>query len=66
VKTTNEMGEERPAAGAEPSGQRLSEAQKRQQRSRSIAIAVALGALVALFYAVTIVKIGGNVIASRI
>jgi hypothetical protein len=34
----------------------LTEEQKRKQRARSIAIAVALGALVALFYAVTFVK----------
>ena len=34
----------------------LSEAQKRARRSRSIAIAVALAALVALFYAITLVK----------
>ncbi|HMN85714.1 MAG TPA: hypothetical protein PKA74_06975 [Bauldia sp.] len=35
-----------------------------RRRSRSVALAVALGALVVLFYLVTIVKIGGN-IASR-
>ena len=34
----------------------LSEAQKRARRSRSIAIALALGALVALFYVMTLVK----------
>ena len=34
----------------------LSEAQKRARRSRSIAIAVALGVLVVLFYIVTLVK----------
>ncbi|HEU4660116.1 MAG TPA: CoxF protein [Pseudolabrys sp.] len=34
----------------------LTEAQKRAQRSRSIAIALALGALVILFYIVTLVK----------
>ena len=33
----------------------------RQRRLRSIAIAVALAAWVALFYAVTIVRLGGNV-----
>lgn len=31
---------------------------KKRRRKRSIALAVALGALVVLFYAVTIVKIG--------
>ncbi len=34
----------------------LTEAQKRARRSRSIAIAVALVALVVLFYAMTLVK----------
>jgi hypothetical protein len=34
----------------------LNEAQKRARRSRSIAIAVALGVLVILFYAMTLVK----------
>jgi hypothetical protein len=34
----------------------LTEAQKRARRSRSIAIALALGALVILFYIVTLVK----------
>ena len=34
----------------------LTEAQKRAQRQRSIAIAVSLGILVVLFYIVTLVK----------
>ncbi len=34
----------------------LTEAQRRAQRSRSIAIALALGALVLLFFAMTLVK----------
>ena len=34
----------------------LSEQQKRSRRARSIAIALALGALVILFYAMTLVK----------
>ncbi len=34
----------------------LTEAQKRARRQRSIAIAVALGALVILFYVMTLVK----------
>jgi hypothetical protein len=37
------------------------EERKRRQRARSIAIAVVLGALVVLFYAATIVRLGGNV-----
>ena len=40
----------------------LSEEQKRSRRARSIAIALALGALVLLFYVVTIVKLGPNVL----
>ena len=39
-----------------PKGIVLTEAQKKARRSRSIAIAVALGALVILFYIVTLVK----------
>lgn len=42
-------------------GLRLTAAQLRRRRARSIAIAVALFAFVALFYAVTIAKIGGNI-----
>jgi hypothetical protein len=34
----------------------LTEAQRRARRSRSIAIALALGALVILFYVITLVK----------
>ncbi len=39
----------------------LSAEAKRLQRMRSIAIALALGFLVVLFYAATIVRLGGNV-----
>jgi ferric-dicitrate binding protein FerR (iron transport regulator) len=39
----------------------LTDAQKRRQRARSVAIGLALAALVALFYVVTIVKLGSNV-----
>lgn len=35
---------------------------RRRQRTRSIAIALALGFLVLLFYAATIVRLGGNVL----
>ncbi|HWK34476.1 MAG TPA: hypothetical protein VNR51_12465 [Hyphomicrobium sp.] len=41
----------------EPNG----DERRRRQRMRSFAIAVALAALVALFYAATIVRLGGNV-----
>ena len=40
----------------EPTGIVLTEAQKRSRRNRSIALALALGALVVLFYIVTLVK----------
>lgn len=40
----------------EEQGVVLTDAQKRARRSRSIAIALALGALVILFYIVTLVK----------
>jgi hypothetical protein len=39
-----------------PVGIVLTEAQKKSRRERSIAIALALGVLVVLFFAVTIVK----------
>ena len=40
----------------------LTEEQKRRRRARSIAIALSLGALVLLFYIVTIVKLGPHVL----
>ena len=40
----------------EPDGIVLTEAQQRSRRHRSIAIALALGVLVVLFFAVTLVK----------
>ncbi len=43
-------------------GIRLTPEQLKRQRARSIAIALALGAFVVLFYIVTIVKIGGNIL----
>ncbi len=39
----------------------MSEEQKRRQRWRNIAIALALAALAVLFFAATIVRLGGNV-----
>ncbi len=36
----------------------LTDEQKRRQRARSIAIALALGVLVAVFFVLTIVKVG--------
>jgi hypothetical protein len=41
---------------SEKTGIVLTEQQRRSRRSRSIAIAIALGALVILFYIVTLVK----------
>jgi hypothetical protein len=40
----------------------LTEEQQRRRRARNIAIALALGALVVLFYLVTIVKLGPGVL----
>ena len=45
------MNDERPETGI-----RLTERQQRARRARSIAIALSLGALVILFYIVTLVK----------
>jgi hypothetical protein len=45
------MNEEKPDTGI-----KLTERQQRARRARSIAIAVSLGALVILFYIVTLVK----------
>jgi hypothetical protein len=44
------------ADNREPDGIVLTEAQKKSRRERSIAIALALGVLVVLFFAVTMVK----------
>lgn len=41
-------------------GVRLTEAQQRRRRGRSVAIALVLGGLVLLFYVVTLVKMGGG------
>jgi hypothetical protein len=51
------MSEEPPDRGIV-----LTEEQKRRRRARSIAIALVLGALVVLFYVVTIVKLGPGVL----
>jgi len=50
-----------PPGGRRPQdGIRLTEQQLRARRSRSIAIALALGAFVAVIFAVTIVRLGSN------
>jgi len=41
-------------------GIRLTDEQKRRRRARSIALAVALGAVVVIFYVLTIVRLGSN------
>jgi hypothetical protein len=45
-----------------PPAARLTEAETKRRRARSIAIAVALGVLVLMFYAVTIAKLGPQVL----
>lgn len=40
----------------------LSDEQKKRQRKRSIAIAVSLACLVAIFYALTLVKMGPGIL----
>jgi hypothetical protein len=44
------------ADNRKPDGIVLTEAQQKSRRQRSVAIALALGVLVALFFAVTLVK----------
>lgn len=46
----------------EDDGVKLSEKQQKNRRSRSVAIALVLAALVILFYVVTIVKMGPDVL----
>jgi hypothetical protein len=50
------------AMADEQDGVRLTEAQRKRRRSRSIAIALVLGGLVVLFYVVTIVKLGPGIL----
>ena len=47
---------ERDSEAKPESGIRLTEQQQRARRARSIAIAISLGVLAALFYIVTLVK----------
>jgi len=54
---TDGMNHQAPEAGVV-----LTEEQKRRRRARSIAIGLVLGALVLLFYIVTIVKLGPGVL----
>jgi hypothetical protein len=45
-------------------GVRLTAAQQKRRRARSVAIALALFGFVVVFYVVTIAKIGGNIAMS--
>jgi hypothetical protein len=47
---------------AEPDGIVLTEEELKRRRSRSVALGWVLGALVILFFVVTIAKLGGNVV----
>ena len=52
-----------PKTGGDPvDGVVLTDEQKRRRRSRSLAIGLVVGALCALFYVVTIVKLGPGVL----
>jgi archaellum biogenesis protein FlaJ (TadC family) len=51
-----------PNDPAPEAGVVLTPEQQKRRRARSIAIALTLGALVLLFYIVTIVKLGPNVL----
>lgn len=57
--TRDRMADEQKA---DEDGIRLTPEQQRRRRARSLAIALVLGGLVILFYVVTIVKLGGNVL----
>ena len=46
----------------EDDSRQLTEAQKKARRSRSIAIGLALAALVVLFYVLTLVKFGPSIL----
>ncbi len=52
--------EDRDGSTGVERGQETDQERARRQRMRSIAIALALGFLVLLFYAATIVRLGGN------
>ena len=67
TETRDEPGRAPPPVedGAED-GVRLSDAERSKQRRRSIAIALMLGGLVVLFYLVTVVRMGGDVVKRAI
>jgi len=49
-------------AADDDQGLRLTEAQKKRRRARSLALAGVLAALVVLFYVLTIARMGQNVV----
>jgi hypothetical protein len=52
--------------GLEPAGIKLTPEQLRARRSRSIAIALALGAFVLVIFAVTMVRLGSRVLTAPV
>ena len=65
-ETMNELRKPPVHEQGERGGVRLTEEQSRARRTRSIAIAIALGAFVAVIFAVTIVRLGSNALAPPI
>lgn len=57
----SKMAEDSDKAKTLRNGVVLTPEQEKRRRARNIAIALALGAFMALFYAVTIVKLGGAI-----
>lgn len=60
--TEHEAMDQASAPAPARDAQGLTEEDRRRRRSRSIALAVTLGLLVALFYVVTIAKLGPGVL----
>ncbi|XWN31735.1 MAG: hypothetical protein ROR55_01045 [Devosia sp.] len=58
MTTTSDVPGHEPAETLSPAAEAE---RKRRQRSRSIAIALILVAVVCIFYAITIVQIGGTI-----
>lgn len=60
--THDTMADETPPPPDKNEGVVLTPEQQRRRRARSVALALVLGFLVVLFYVVTIVKLGPNVL----
>jgi hypothetical protein len=56
------MAQRQDDSGREPDGIVLTPEQAKSRKARNIAIGIAVALFVALFYFVTIVKLGGNVV----